>query len=99
MCTLSFERHAMGSSLTERGGTAGRRVPMNRARFRDHRVFHVEDPAGQAGGWYFEVREGPPHGPFVTRILAEQALMDYLDGAQEADHPRVDEGRDGSDAG
>lgn len=32
---------------------------MNRARFRDQRVFHVDDPTGVAGGWYSEVHEGP----------------------------------------
>ena len=51
---------------------------MNRSRFRDQRVFHIDDPAGEAAGWYFEVREGPPPGPYLTRQLAAAALADYL---------------------
>lgn len=52
---------------------------MSRAQFRDQRVFHVDSPAGGAGGWYFEVREGLPRGPYATRSLAEEALADYLE--------------------
>ena len=55
---------------------------MSRVRFRDQRVFHVDDPAGAAGGWYFEVREGSSHGPYLTRSLAEQALVDFLKGRE-----------------
>jgi len=57
---------------------------MSQSRFRDQRVFHVDDPAGAAAGWYFEVREGPPHGPYRTRELADAALADYLDGRERS---------------
>lgn len=56
---------------------------MSRADFRNHRVFYVGDPIGQTDGWYFEVRDGDPRGPYATRSMAEQALADYLGGANE----------------
>lgn len=68
---------------------------MSRSRFRDQRVFHVDDPEGQAGGWYFEVREGPSHGPYLTRSLAEQALADFLDGHEASSRPRDGDDADG----
>lgn len=71
---------------------------MNRSRFRDQRVFHVDDPAGEAGGWYFEVREGPPHGPYLTRQLAAAALADYLN-ERERSSRREDDGDDAGGTG
>lgn len=61
---------------------------MSQARFRDQRVFHVDDTAGEADGWYFEVREGLPHGPYATRSLAEEALADYLEELNISSRPR-----------
>lgn len=72
---------------------------MSRARFRDQRVFHVDDPAGEAGGWYFEVREGAAHGPYLTRRLAEQALACFLDGRDTSSRPREEEWQDEADDG
>ncbi|MBZ0070133.1 MAG: DUF6316 family protein [Gammaproteobacteria bacterium] len=72
---------------------------MSRARFRDQRVFHVDVPAGAAGGWYFEVREGSSHGPYLTRSLAEQALADFLDRREALSRPRNEDGADGLDGG
>ena len=72
---------------------------MSRSRFRDQRVFHIDDPAGEAAGWYFEVREGSPHGPYLTRRLAEQALADFLDGPDAFSHPRDGDDADGPDGG
>lgn len=46
---------------------------MTRANFltnTDGHVFHIDDPGGKAGGWYFESQEGP-HGPYPTREVAE----------------------------
>ncbi|MFZ5619704.1 MAG: DUF6316 family protein [Pseudomonadota bacterium] len=68
---------------------------MSRSRFRDQRVFHVDIPGGEAGGWYFEVREGSPRGPYATRRLAELALADYLGGGGPLSHPQ--DGGDGPD--
>ncbi len=62
---------------------------MSRARFRDDRVFHVDDPWGEVAGWYFEVREGQPCGPFASRRLAESALTDYLGGVAQMLRPPV----------
>ncbi|MCG2599680.1 MAG: DUF6316 family protein [Achromobacter sp.] len=72
---------------------------MSRSRFRDQRVFHIYDPAGEAAGWYFEVREGPPHGPYRTRELAVAALADYLNEHKQSSR-REDDGDDagGTDA-
>ena len=72
---------------------------MSRSRFRDQRVFHVDDPEGQAGGWYFEVREGSSHGPYLTRSLAEQALADLLDGPDALSRPGDGDDADGLDGG
>ncbi len=72
---------------------------MTRSRFRDQRVFHVDDPAGQAGGWYFEVRDGPPRGPYATQGLAGRALADFLEGREASPRPRDGDGTEGTDAG
>ncbi len=70
---------------------------MSRARFRDQRVFHVDDPEGVAGGWYFEVREGSAHGPYLTRRLAEQALASFLEGRDTSSRLREEEWQDEAD--
>ena len=70
---------------------------MSRSRFRDQRVFHVDDPEGQADGWYFEVREGLAHGPYLTRRLAEQALADFLDGRGTSARPGDEDAEEGAD--
>lgn len=67
---------------------------MSRARFRDQRVFHVDDPAGEARGWYFEVREGAAHGPYLTRSLAEQALAGFLDSRDTSSRAQDEGGED-----
>lgn len=64
---------------------------MNRARFRDGRVFHVDEPHGEAGGWYFEVRDGPPQGPYLTRDLAEHALTEYTGEVSEAQEDEAEQ--------
>lgn len=64
---------------------------MSRSRFRDQRVFHVDDPAGDAGGWYFEVRDGPPQGPYLTRDLAEHALTEYTGEVSEAQEDEAEQ--------
>lgn len=51
---------------------------MNRTVYRSERVFHVDDPDGDCGGWFFEVRGTDPQGPFATRRLAEIALAECL---------------------
>lgn len=48
------------------------------ARFCEQRMFHVDDPRGSAGGWYFEIRESAPRGPFASPVLATISLTDYL---------------------
>ena len=51
---------------------------MTRSYFHVNRVFHVDTPKDNRAGWYFEVRDGPPHGPYAFRVLAEMALAGYL---------------------
>lgn len=53
---------------------------MTRSYFHVNRVFHVDTPQDNRGGWYFEVRDGPPHGPYAFQVLAEMALAAYLGG-------------------
>lgn len=59
---------------------------VSQTKFRDHRLFHVDDPNGKAAGWYFEVRNGSPQGPFATRRFAEIVLAHYIDAARKI-HP------------
>ncbi len=70
---------------------------MSRLCFRDQRVFYVDDPGGEAGGWYFDVRKALPHGPYATQSLAEQALADFLDGHEASSRLRGEVGADGPD--
>lgn len=61
---------------------------MNRTRYRGSRVFHVDEPRGSRGGWYVEVRDGAPRGPYATRGLAERALAEYTGGSPESSPAR-----------
>jgi len=40
---------------------------MNQSIYRENRVFHVDDPHGDHGSWYFEVHGDGPRGPFTFR--------------------------------
>lgn len=57
---------------------------MSRTRFHGNRAFHVDEPQGNHGGWYVEIRDGVPRGPFAMRELAERALAEYT--AVRRDH-------------
>ena len=59
---------------------------MTRTVYRSERVFHVNDPDSDCGGWFFEVRGSDPQGPFATRRLAEISLAEDL--PQMPDTPR-----------
>jgi hypothetical protein len=65
---------------------------MNRSIYRGGRVFHVDDPRGDRGGWYFEVRDADPRGPFATRRLAEVALAESL--SRMPDRPRSQDSKE-----
>lgn len=51
---------------------------MTRSYFHTNRLFHMDSPQGGGRGWYFEVREGTPRGPYATRELAGMALGAYV---------------------
>ena len=59
---------------------------MDQSIFHVGRVFHVDAPSGDFGGWFFEVRGSDPQGPFATRRLAEISLAE--DFPQMPDTPR-----------
>lgn len=67
---------------------------MSRSYFHVHRVFHVDTRQGNHGGWYFEVRDGLPHGPYGSRMLAEIALEGYLDDMKSNIHTRDEQGHE-----
>lgn len=63
-------------------------MTMSCSYFHVNRVFHVDAPQDNCGGWYFEVRDGTPHGPYASRALAEMALEGYLSDPGQTPHAR-----------
>lgn len=61
----------------------GRDATMARPRFCEQRIFHVDDPNGKAAGWYIEVRDDYPQGPFLSRRMAEVMLVHYIGALQK----------------
>lgn len=57
---------------------------MKRAYFHSNRFFYADSPQGGGRGWYFEVREGAPRGPYASRELAGMALGAYVGRMRDA---------------
>ena len=70
---------------------------MNQSIYHENCVFHVDDPHGDHGGWYFEVRGADPRGPFTFRRFAELALAEYL--SHIPDTPRSQDSKATEDKG
>lgn len=51
---------------------------MKQSYLRVNRMFHLDNPHTGYRGWYFEVRDGSPRGPYASLKLADIALEMYL---------------------
>ena len=61
---------------------------MNHKYIRVNRMFHLDKPQTGNRGWYFEVRDGQPRGPYVSLALASMALRTYLYGLEKSQPDR-----------
>lgn len=53
---------------------------MKQSYLRVNRMFHLDNPQTGYRGWYFEVRDDSPRGPYASLKLADIALEMYLNG-------------------
>ena len=61
---------------------------MSQSYLRTSRMFHLDNPQTGNRGWYFEVRDGQPRGPYVSLALASMALRTYLYGLEKSSPDR-----------
>jgi hypothetical protein len=61
---------------------------MNHKYIRVNRMFHLDKPQTGNRGWYFEVRDGLPRGPYASLALASMALRTYLYGLEKSQPDR-----------
>lgn len=59
---------------------------MGKTYLRVNRMFHVDNPQTGYRGWYFEVRDDQPQGPYPSLKLAGIALQSYLNGLAKIQH-------------
>lgn len=59
---------------------------MNREYRRVNRMFHLDPPNTDSRGWYFEIRDGLPRGPYRSLALAGMALEAYLSRLENTQH-------------
>lgn len=51
---------------------------MKQTYLRSNRMFYLDNLQTGMRGWYFEVRDDQPRGPYVSLALASMALRVYL---------------------